>query len=63
MHYSFKTEKADRYGFRFFVLWSSQQGGIRHPRDKCETDVEVFVSMRANERQVSPPRTARRSMV
>lgn len=54
LHYSLKTEKAYLYWVRFFVLWSAQQGGMRHPRDMGGVDVEAFLSMLANERQVSP---------
>lgn len=54
LHYSLKTEKAYLYWVRFFVLWSAQQGGMRHPRDMGGADVEVFLTMLANERQVSP---------
>jgi len=54
LHYSLKTEKAYLYWVRFFVLWSAQQGGMRHPRDMGGADVEAFLIMLANERQVSP---------
>ena len=54
LHYSLKTEKAYLYWVRFFVLWSAQNGGMRHPRDMNGPDVEAFLTMLANERQVSP---------
>ena len=54
LHYSLKTEKAYLYWARFFVLWSAQQGGMRHPRELGGPDVEAFLTMLANERQVSP---------
>ncbi len=54
LHYSLKTEKAYLYCVQFFVLWSAQQGGMRHPRDMRGADVEAFLIMLANERQVSP---------
>jgi integron integrase len=54
MHYSLKTEKAYLYWVRFFVRWSAKQpGGMRHPRDMAAQDVEAFLSMMANERNVS----------
>ncbi len=54
LHYSLKTEKAYLYWARFFVLWSAKAGGMRHPRDMGGADVEAFLTMLANERQVSP---------
>lgn len=54
LHYSLKTEKAYLYWARFYILWSAKQGGMRHPRDMAGTDVEAFLTMLANERQVSP---------
>ena len=54
VNYSLQTEKAYVYWTRFFVLWSSSQGGMRQPRDMGVVDVEVFLTMLANERQVSP---------
>ena len=54
LHYSLKTEKAYLYWVRFFVLWSARQGGMRHPREMGAADVEAFLTMLANERQVSP---------
>lgn len=54
LHYSLNTEKAYLYWVRFIVLWSSQQRGMRHPRDMGGADFEAFLTMLANERQVSP---------
>ena len=54
LHYSLQTEKAYVYWARFFVLWSGGQGGMRHPRDMGVVEVEAFLTMLANERQVSP---------
>ncbi|RFO96197.1 integrase [Rhodoferax lacus] len=54
LHYSLKTEKAYLYWARFFVLWSAKTGGMRHPRDMGGAEVEAFLTMLANERQVSP---------
>jgi len=45
MHYSLSTEKVYVYWVRFFVRWSAQGGGMRHPRDMGATDVEAFLSM------------------
>ena len=54
MHYSLKTEMAYLYWVRFFIRWSATQpGGMRHPRDMGVVDVELFLSMMANERKVS----------
>ena len=53
MHYSLKTEKAYIYWIRFFIRWSAAQGGMRHPRDMGNREVEAFLSMMANERKVS----------
>jgi integron integrase len=49
LHYSHATEKAYIYWVRYFIRWS----GLRHPRDMGKTDVEAFLSMLANDRNVS----------
>jgi integron integrase len=54
LHYSLQTEKAYLYWVRFFVRWHGRGGVMRHPRDMGATDVETFLNMLANERQVSP---------
>ena len=54
LHYSLKTEKAYLYWVRFFVLWSAKNGGMRHPKEMGVAEVEAFLTMLANERQVSP---------
>ena len=54
LHYSLKTEKAYLYWARFYVLWSGRQGGMRHPKDMGSLEVQAFLTMLANERQVSP---------
>ncbi len=54
LHYSLKTEKAYLYWVRFFVLWSGQQGGMRHPKNMGSAEVEAFLTMLATQRQVSP---------
>lgn len=54
MHYSLKTEKAYLYWARFFILWSAQQSSMRHPKDMGSIEVQVSLTMLANERQVSP---------
>ncbi|MGC8808141.1 MAG: phage integrase N-terminal SAM-like domain-containing protein [Thiomonas sp.] len=38
---------------RFFVRWSGRGGSMRHPRDLGAAEVQDFLSMLANERQVS----------
>jgi integron integrase len=54
LHYSLKTEKSYLYWARFFILWSAKHGGMRHPKDMGSVDVQAFLTMLANERQVSP---------
>ena len=54
LHYSLKTEKAYLYWARFYVLWSARQGGMRHPKELGSAEVQAFLTMLANERQVSP---------
>lgn len=54
LHYSLKTEKAYLYWVRFFVLWCAKQGGMRAPKEMGSAEVEAFLTMLANERQVSP---------
>ncbi|WP_082454236.1 site-specific integrase [Thiomonas bhubaneswarensis] len=53
MPYSLRTEEAYRYWVRFFVRWSGRGGSMRHPRDMGAPEVQKFLSMLANERQVS----------
>jgi integron integrase len=54
LHYSLKTKKSYLYWVRFFVLWCAKQGGMRHPKEMGVAEVEAFLTMLANERQVSP---------
>lgn len=54
LHYSLRTEKAYVYWTRFFVRWAGANGGMRHPRELGSAEVEAFLTMLANERQVSP---------
>lgn len=54
LHYSLQTEKAYVYWVRFFVRWSGAGGNMRHPRELGAEEVEAFLTMLANERQVSP---------
>ncbi len=49
LHYSLRTEQAYVYWVKAFVRWS----GLRHPRTMGKPEVEGFLSMLANERQVS----------
>ena len=49
LHYSLRTEKAYLYWIRFFIRWS----GLKHPRDMGSAEVQAFLTMLANERQVS----------
>lgn len=54
LHYSFQTEKAYVYWARFFIRWHGRNGSMRHPRVMGQPEVEAFLTMLANERQVSP---------
>ena len=54
LHYSLQTEKAYLYWARFFIRWHGREGRMRHPRDMGRTEVEAFLTMLANDRQVSP---------
>ena len=54
LHYSLQTEKADLYWARFFIRWHGRGGVMRHPRDMGTAEVEAFLNMLTNERQVSP---------
>lgn len=49
-HYSLSTEKLYVYWIRFFIRWS----GLRHPAQMGAAEVEAFLTMLANERQISP---------
>jgi len=49
-HYSLATEKLYVYWIRFFIRWS----GLRHPREMGAPEIEAFLSMLVNERQISP---------
>jgi site-specific recombinase XerD len=55
LHYSLQTEKVYVYWAKVFVLWAARtHGGFRHPRDMGQAEIEGFLSMLANEKQVSP---------
>jgi integron integrase len=54
LHYSLQTEKAYLYWVRFFIRWHGRGGVMRHPRDMGAAEVEDFLNMITNERQVSP---------
>jgi len=49
MHYSLRTEEAYVYWVRGFIRWA----GLRHPRDLGAGEVQDFLVMLANERQVA----------
>jgi integron integrase len=49
MHYSLRTEEAYVYWVRNFVHWA----GMRHPRDLGTVEVQGYLSMLANERNVA----------
>jgi integron integrase len=48
-HYSLRTEQAYVQWVRAFVKWH----GLRHPRDMGRDEIERFLAMLANERQVA----------
>jgi integrase len=48
-HYSLATEKLYVYWIRFFIRWS----GLKHPKDMGAPEVEAFLSMLVNERNIS----------
>lgn len=48
-HYSPRTEKTYLYWVKFFIRWS----GMRHPSDMGAVEIEAFLSMLANERNVA----------
>ena len=52
-HYSLKTKQAYTYWVKFFVRWCGRGGKIRNPRDMGTAEVTQFLTMLANERQVS----------
>ncbi len=54
LHYSLQTEKAYLHWARFFIRWHGRTGKMRHPRDMGKAEVEAFLTMLADERQVSP---------
>lgn len=50
LHYSLRTEQTYVYWARWFIRFH----GLRHPKDMGRPEVERFLTMLANERQVSP---------
>lgn len=48
-HYSMRTERTYLYWVKFFIRWS----GMRHPVDMGAPEIEAFLSMLANERNVA----------
>jgi integron integrase len=54
LQYSLQTEKAYLYWARFFIRWHGRSGVMRHPRDMGTAEVEAFLNMLVNERQISP---------
>ena len=48
-HYSLRTEQTYVQWVRLFVKWH----GLRHPRDMAQPEIEAFLGMLANERQVA----------
>lgn len=49
LHYSLRTEQNYVYWARYFIRFH----GLRHPREMGQAEVEAFLTMLANERQVS----------
>ena len=54
LHYSLQTKKGYLYWARFFIRWHGRNGTMRHPKDMGKQEVESFLTMLANERQVAP---------
>ncbi len=54
LHYSLQTEKAYLCWVRFLIRWHGRNGSMHHPKDMGKIEVESFLTMLANERQVSP---------
>ena len=48
-HYSLRTEQTYVQWVRLFIKWH----GLRHPRDMAQPEIEAFLGMLANERQVA----------
>lgn len=53
MHYSLSTEKTYLHWVKFLVRWHGRGGVMRHARDLGVREVEEFLTMLANEREVS----------
>lgn len=53
LHYSLQTEKTYLYWARFFIRWHGRKSPMRHPKDMGKSVVESFLTMLANEKQVS----------
>lgn len=56
LHRSLQTEKANVYWARFFIRWYGRNGCMRQPKDIGQPEVEVFLTVLSNDRQVSPPK-------
>jgi hypothetical protein len=54
LHYILKINKYHLYHFHLFFLLYSKNGGMRHPKEMGVAEVDAFLTMLANERQVSP---------
>ena len=54
LHYSLKINDTYLYFVRFFILLSSKSDSMRHPKEMGVAEVEAFLTMLANEHQVSP---------
>jgi Phage integrase, N-terminal SAM-like domain len=52
--YSLQTEKAHLYWVHFFIRWNGRDRVMRHPREMGLAEIEAFLSMLANERQIAP---------
>ena len=49
LHYSYRTEQTYLYWIKFYIHWN----GLRHPKDLGAAEVESFLSMLANDRDVA----------
>lgn len=54
LHYSLQTEKSYLYWVRFFIRSHSHGGVMRLPRYMGATEVDAFLNVLANERQIFP---------
>jgi len=55
LHYSLQTEKVCVYWGKVLVLWAARSAGsFRRPCEMGQTEVEGFLAMLGNEKQLAP---------